>query len=281
MTKAWNAFWFGPEPLINLTAARVVIVLNTLWILLSRPRLPDLVAWPAGFWSHIDPVVLRRFFIFAIGVRAEWVLYIALFIALIAAGFGIRRRAAFFIAGMLLYHFAPLEDIFSSDGPYFRGLGVPALAFLIFSFADASDVRWPLMLTKLLFVFTYLFSGIAKIFVPGVPTWISKQHFLLIVAGRSSPDAITPWSEFFFRHPALGPGAAALVLALDLSIIVMIFRPRTAWFFVPAAMTMHLLAPGFVGVIFLDAPLLLLFVDWNAAAQRFSKRLTSTKPSTQ
>lgn len=278
MIERWNHFWFRPEPRINLVAARVLLVANSLWILLSRPWLPDLISWPRGFWSQIDPAILRRFFIFPIGGGAEWALYAALLVLLLAAAFGAGGRLVCFAAAILLYHFAPFEDILSSDGPYFRGFSVPVIGLLCLSFArdprtDADpEHRWPLMLIRLHFAFTYFFSGIAKIFVPTIPTWISKQHFLLIVSGRSSPDAIAPWGEFYFRHPELAAITAALVLLLDFTIIVTVFYPRAAWFFVPAAMAMHLLSPYIVGVYFLNAPLLFLFIDWEAVRRRWQHR---------
>jgi hypothetical protein len=275
LTNAWNDFWFRPEERINLVAARVIVAINALWILLSRPQLPDLFRWPSGFWSHVDLATKHRYLIFPIGATGEWIAFVALLLALAAAVFGFARRTSCFVAGVLIYHFAPLEDIFSADAPYFRGLGVPALALLILAFADdpksprSPEYRWPLKLIQLLFAFTYFFSGIAKLFVPGIRTWISSQHFLLIVTGRSSPDAFTPWSSFFVEHPSLAPIAAIGVLALDLLLITMVFIPRAAWVFVPSALLMHLLAPRIIGVVFLNAPLLLLFIDWSSLRIQF------------
>jgi hypothetical protein len=229
-----------------------------------------------------------------IGGTAEWLAFMALLLALIAAACGFARRVSCFTAGLLIYHFAPLEDIFSTDSPYFRGLGVPAVALLILAFADvpkaqrSSEYRWPLKLIQLLFSFTYLFSGVAKLFVPGIRTWTSSQHFLLIVSGRSSPDAVTAWSSFFLDRPSIAWIAATVVLAIDFLVITMVFVPRAAWILVPATMLMHVFAPAIVGVVFLDAPLLLLFVDWSAVQRRMrarraraESRSTSTKPSTQ
>lgn len=274
----WNDFWFRPEHRLNFVVARALLALNALWIVLSRPRLPDLFRWPAGFWSHIDPAILHRFLVFPIGARLEWALYIVLAGALIAAAAGVMPRTACFVSGVLLYHFAALEDILSSDGPYFRGLGVPLLGLLILAFSahprsdPSPEYRWPLVLTQVLFVFTYFFSGIAKLFVPGVTTWISRQHFLLIVGGRSSPDAVAPWGHFFFDHPLLAAVVPAGILILDLAMITVVFSKRAAWVLIPLAMVMHALSPNIVGVIFLNAPLLLLFVDWPAALRALARR---------
>src|SRR5262245_63081429 len=109
--RAWDRFWFQPASPTGLTVARALVAANTLWILLSRRDLPDIVSWPPEFWASVDRFTKLRFMVGVLPLEAERALYVLLYIALVAALVGVRARIACLVAGLLLYHFAPLEEI--------------------------------------------------------------------------------------------------------------------------------------------------------------------------
>ena len=202
---AWDAFWYRPASPLGLMAARAIVSLQVLWLLLSRPDLPDILGWPRGFWTSADPMLLGRFFIFPVPVLVEKALYLLLQIALVLNVFGLVPRVAGFAAGVLVYHFAPFEDVFSSTGgPFFRGFSVAVPALLVLSFARiprrgrclSAEYRWPLALIQLLFSFTYLFSGVAKLMAVG-PAWASARNFEGLVRGLMFPEVTPPWAHWF------------------------------------------------------------------------------------
>src|SRR5262249_55542645 len=134
--RAWDRFWFRPEPAANLAAARSIVCAQALWILLSRPDLPQILEWPRAFWIGVDRAVATRFLLFDLPVGVERVLYGALLAGLAAGVLGFFSRAGAAAMAILLYHFAAFEDIFSSTGgPFFRGLTLPVLALVLFSAA--------------------------------------------------------------------------------------------------------------------------------------------------
>jgi hypothetical protein len=280
MSGAWDRFWFRPEPAINLRAAEVILALTALWIVLSRPLLPELVRWPAPFWLHAGPWLRARFLIGPAPYAVEAALYAILAIALLLVISGWFVRPAALTAGLLLYHFAPFEDIFASaGGPMFRGLTVPCLGLLIAGFAvtprrsdePSPEFRWPLALTQLLFAFTYLLSGISKLRLVGLP-WATSRNFEGLVLGMVFPDVAPPWAAWFIGHPLLCQLGALTGLALDFGFIGAVFSRRARRMIVPLTLMVHLLVAGVMNVVFLSAPLLLLFVNWDWLAARLRTR---------
>ena len=72
--SVWNRFWFRDESPVNLIAARIILALNALWLVLSRPKLTEILTWPRAFWIHADPYTRSRFLI-VFPYRVELVLY--------------------------------------------------------------------------------------------------------------------------------------------------------------------------------------------------------------
>jgi len=277
---AWDAFWYRPASPLGLIAARTIVSLQVLWLLLSRPDLPDILGWPRGFWATADPMLLGRFFIFPVPVVVERVLYVLLEVALVLNVLGLVPRIAGFVAGLLLYHFAPFEDIFSSTGgPFFRGFSVAVPALLVLSFArvprrdDAfsAEYRWPLALIQLLFSFTYLFSGVAKLMAVG-PAWASARNFEGLVRGLMFPEVSPPWAHWFIGRPALNALGGIAGLFMDFAFVTAVFSRMAARVVVPIVFLMHIAIFQVMGVFFPGLPLLLLFVDWDALDRRLHTR---------
>lgn len=271
LRRHWDSFWYQPAVPLGLIGARGVVSLQALWLVWSRPDLPEILTWPRGFWAGVNPLVLLRFGIGFLPVGAERLLYGAVSVALLLNLVGLVPRAAGLAAGLLLYHFAPFEDIFSSPiGPYFRGFSVSVAALLVLSFARvprfrdgaSGEYRWPLALVQLLFSFTYLFSGVSKLIAVG-PVWASGRNFEGLVLGLVFPEVQAPWAHLFVGRPLLCALGGALGLFMDFAFVIAVFsRPAARWI-VPLVFVLHLLIYEVMGVFFLAMPLLLLFLDWE------------------
>jgi hypothetical protein len=273
---AWDRFWFRPASPVGLLAARAILSASALWILLSRPDLPELFSWPRAFWHSVHPALASRFLIFGLPVGAERALFVLLLLALPAAALGLSPRISCLTAAVLLYHFAPLEDIFASQGgPFFRGLTVPVLGFFLLSFARAPrrgmapspELRWPFAAIQVAFAFTYLLSGLSKLVSVG-PAWASARNFEGLVLGLMMPETEPRWAHVFVGNALLcGLGGVAGLL-LDFLAVWAVWRPRTARWIVPILLLGHAAIAQVFGVNFLAFPQLALLLDWDAIAAR-------------
>src|SRR4029077_8924784 len=118
--ERWNSFWFRPASPHDLIAARIIVALTTLWLVTSRPLLPEIVRWPAPLWKHADLFIRTRYLIVPFPFAVEMALYILLALSLICVALGIAVGISACTAALLTYHFAPMEDIFAaSGGPFF------------------------------------------------------------------------------------------------------------------------------------------------------------------
>ena len=272
LAAAWERFWFRPAGPTGVIAARAIVSGSALWLTLSRPGLPDVLAWPAAFWAGVGRGLELRFLIVGLPLSVERGLYALLGAALAASLFGLWPRASCLTAAVLLYHFAPLTDILvSGGGPFFHGLTVPVLGLFLLAFARAPrsdsapspEWRWPLAAIQVSFAAIYLLSGWSKLVSVG-PAWATPGNFEGLVLNMMFPDLVPPWAHVFVGHPVLcGLGALGGV-AMDLGIPVALFFPRAARWIVPLAFLGHLAVVPIFGVVFLGLPGLLLFVDWEA-----------------
>ena len=272
VTGWWNEFWFRPASPLGIVAVRAIVCLNALWILLSRPDLPSLVSWPDGFWARLDRFLAIRYFMFRPPQLVEQSLFIALIVLLLLALFGIGGRLVCIAAGLLLYHFAPFENIiWHLMGPYFSGLTLPLLALLIIGFAPrarlgdaaSADFRWPLALIQVIFSFNYFSAALSKIHTVGFGEWVTASN----IRGM----ALT--SMTFETPPPLAAWAAGSVVACwSIAIITMIaewlfifvpFSRRAALLLVPLAAIGHVGVIFVLGIVFLNLPCLLIYLDWE------------------
>jgi hypothetical protein len=281
LRRGWDHFWFQLEPPTNLRAARILLAVNALWLVLSRPNLPEVVRWPEPFWIRPDLATRIRFLILPIGYQAEMILWLVLIAALLFVLAGRLVRTAGLLAGILLYHFAPFEDVFSAyGGPNFRGFTVPLLGLLIIAFgghphrADgpSPEWRWQLKLIQLLFAFTYLLSGISKLRLAGW-RWATGENFEGLVLGLIFPDVAPPWAHWFIGQPALSWVGAINGMLMDFGVVLAVFSPRAARLIVPVTLLAHFAIVKVMGVVFLGFPLLLLFVNWDWLAKSLKERI--------
>jgi vitamin K-dependent gamma-carboxylase-like protein len=285
MRRAWDAFWFGSGSAMNLAAARILVAVHALWILLSRD-LAGISGLPPETWAGVAHTTRWRFLVFEGRPGLEGVLAAVAALALAAAACGLLARTACLVAGLLLYHLAPLETLVLTPSPYVKGLtlAVPALLALSASPcadalalgrkarapAEAWEYAWPVRLLQLLVAQVYLFSGWAKLVRVG--------------AGWASAENVERWLHFFNQRDqlvvfhTLGPwmaGQKNLCLAvgvstllLELSFVIVLVWRRARQVLVPLVALWHAGILFAMNIAFLNAPLLLAFVDWSALRRR-------------
>ena len=241
-----------------MKAARIIVALYSLWILLSHPRLPSVAGWPAVFWKAVPHTLLLRFAYFRLNEALEWILFAALLLVLVAVLFGLALRYSAFAAGLLLYHVAPLDALLSSgDLVGLGGLTVPTFFFFALWAADFRD-RWPLMLAQFLLGASFFFSGVTKLTYVGW-RWYTPSNI--------AQTALTSWSlsgrpaALWIASHASACWAIAIGSALLDAFFVVAFASRPIrWVVVPLAVVATVVRSLAFGVHWLAAPLLLLFI---------------------
>lgn len=283
--SAWERFWYGPEPARNLAAARVLLAATALWVVLSRHDLASILSYPPELWAGVSDERRVRF-LMVLGLGPERMLYALLHVALVCAMVGLRARTACLVSGLLLYHFAPFETIIRTPNPYLRGLTIPCLGLLVLSFSRCGDAlalwprraasppsgeyRWPLRLVQVLFCQIYLFAGWSKLFTTGW-AWASAEnvrgHLLALNQALVQPPAAS-WGYAVARHPLACSALAWAGLALEFAFPLVLFSAVARWVLLPAAAAFHAANSVLFRIFFQNAPLLLLFVDWDAVLPR-------------
>ena len=283
--SAWARFWYGPEPALNLAAARVLLAATALWVVLSRHDLPSIVAYPPELWGGVSPERRIRF-LMLFGVGIERGLYALLHAALVCAVVGLWPRVACFVAGLLCYHFAPFETIIRTANPYLRGLTIPCLGLLVVSFSrcghalalwprppagppPSGEYRWPLRLVQVLFCQIYLFAGWSKLFTTGW-SWTAADNVrghLLALNQALVADPASSWGYAAARHPLACGALAWAGLALEFAFPLVLFSRAARRVLLPAAGVFHAANSILFRIFFQNVPLLLLFVDWDALAR--------------
>jgi hypothetical protein len=274
LARLWERTWFAPAHPLCVSATRVVLCAQALWILLSRPDLPDLVRWPRELWVLADPRLPLRFGL-GLPAGAEWALFWVLHGALLLALLGIRPAPSCFVSALLLYHFAPFEEILAGlPHTAFGGLTVPTLGLFVLSFARPGswrgapswECRWPFALVQLLFALSYFFPLLAKLRFSG-PGWFTAENIHFYAMGNYTVTG-APLAMALSTRPWLcGAVAAGTLLLEGLSPLVAV-SSRFALAFIPAALVFHLGIVLTIGYFFPSLPLLLLLLPWDAIGRR-------------
>jgi len=287
----WNRVFFAPEPALNLAAARVLFSVHALWVLLSRD-LPATSSLPPEFWTNVSQAELWRFLIFPGHAQLEYGLQYIAILTLIGAAVGIMPRLCCFLSALLLYHLAPLETIFWSASPYQRGFTVDVLALFTLSLSPCGDALrigktsptepssvycWPLRLTQVYLIHTYVFSGYAKLYRVGV-SWMSPENLRSWFLRFSQEDQVMrqgilfntvgPWIA---DHWWLCLMAGVYGVVVNLLFVSTLFSSRARWFFVPDAVFFHILVLLTLSIFWLNTPQLLVFVNWQWLVDRLHK----------
>jgi hypothetical protein len=271
----WERVWFRPAHPLCLIATRAIVSLQALWILLSRPDLPDLSRWPAEFWVLTGRWLPARFGIVGLPHAVEQGLFLVLHAALVAALVGLRPRLSCFVSGLLLYHFAPFEEVIAGmPHTAFGGLTIPVLALLVLSFAElprfgaapSAEYRWPFALVQLLLAFSYFFPALAKLRFSGVG-WFTAENIRYYALGNF-PVTGAPLAPWVAERPLVCAAIALGTLALEGLSPLAVLSPAVAMAFIPAALAFHIGIVLVIGYFFPSLPLLLLLLDWDGIGRR-------------
>jgi hypothetical protein len=269
----WERLWFEPASPLGPIAVRTILAGHALWLLLSRPDLPEVPGWPAEFWRGVDPLMPLRFGIGLFPVAVERVLFAALHGTLVAALLGVAPRLACGLSGALLYHFAPMEEIlvgllYTSFG----GLTLATLGLFVLAFAPAPraggapspEHRWPLSMIRMLLALNYFLPGLLKLRYAGLG-WFTAENvrgWILL----NYPVTGAPWALALAGSTAACWAVALGTLALELGFPLVLVSRRAARVLVPLALAFHAGIVWSLGYAFPALPLLLVYVDWDAVA---------------
>ena len=282
----WEGFWYAPASALNLAAARIIFAAHALWMLGSLD-LPATSGLPAVFWTGVPVGDRWRFLLFPGHSSLEYTLQWVTVAALVAAAIGLWPRLACFCAGLLLYHLAPLETIFWTPNPYERGFTVSVIALLALSFSRCGDAlslfgtrgpapppsaeyQWPLRLVQLILCQTYFIAGYSKLYRAGFG-WVSGDNmraWLLVFAQEDQVSTVSHLTFWVANQPLLCWFMAIGGLSLDLGLITMVIWPRLRVWWISAALLFHAGVALTMGIVFLNIPQLLIFVDWESRRYR-------------
>ena len=281
----WDRFWFAPSSSRNLAAARIVFASTSLWVLVSR-NFAGISGLPSQFWSAVPASASWRYLDFGGHSGLELGLEWTAGIMLICAIAGVLPRLSCFIAGMLLYHLAPLETIIWTPNPYARGLTISVLALLTLAFAPSGDrwtlrfprnrrqpaadrdYTWPVRLIQLVVAQIYLFSGFAKISHSGW-RWASAsnlRNWLLYFSQEDQVRVFHTVGPWLAERPLLCQIIGVGTLIFELVFITVLFSKTARLLLVPLAVVFHVGILLSMNLAFLNVPQLLVFVDWDVVA---------------
>jgi len=288
---SWSWFWFEHGSPLNLAVARVLVAAQALWILLSRDY-PGISGLPSVFWARVDTSTMWRYLLFPGNPMLERIILAAAVLALLGVLLGIHARPAAAVAGLLLYHLAPLEGIIWISTPYVRGLTIPVVTLIILSVSRCDDrlsvldrkpvaavdpglaYSWQLRLVQVLICEIYLFSGWSKVVRTGLD-WVSAQNirrWILYLVQDPEVARFQSLGLWIAAHPTVCLLIAIGALVLEFGFIAVMFSSKARRVFVPAALVFHIGIAYAMNLTFITAILLLTFVNWDWTWQRLATR---------
>lgn len=294
----WDRFWFTPTSPRNVAASRIVFSVYSLWVLASR-NLAQVSGLPSDFWSRVEATARWRYLDFPGHFALERMLVWIAGIALVCATLGLLSRLSCFVAGILLYHLAPLESIIWIPHPYARGLTISVLALLTLSFVPSgdcwallpprsrpkrtasSDYTWPVRLIQVFLVEIYLFSGYAKIAVVGW-RWASPSNIRNWVLYCIEEDQIGVFHSFgawIADRPLVCLAMGVGTLVFELGLVAVLFSKLARRVLVPLVALFHLAILLSMNLTFLNVPQLLVFADWDVVTGWVSGNASKTRES--
>jgi hypothetical protein len=283
---AWDRFWFRPASPWGLLGVRTLVGLNVLWILLSRPDLPGLVGWPREFWAAVSRFAAVRYFLGGLPLSVEYGLYALLHLTLATTLLGLAPRASCLISAGLLYHFAPLESIlWSRLGPYFNGLTFPILALFVLAFAAvprphaewSAEYRWPLALLQIVFTFHYVGAWFSKLHTAGW-AWVSADNIAGMVRSSMAWGVTTPFAAVVAESRAACWMIAILTMLIETLFVLVPFSRWAVRILVPLAALGHIGIGMVLSIVFLNLPLLLIYLDWDRLDEHLRARWRASPP---
>jgi hypothetical protein len=277
--RRWQNFWYEPDHALNLAAARIIVAAHALWHLASRDYAA--MARITALWTDVPQMQRLRYLIFTDLSGLEPLVQVLAGVALVGALVGICPRVSCFVAGLSLYHLAPLETIFwAQQQPTGRGMTLAAPLLLILAASRSADtVRlwprgsresavsweygWPRKLMWVLVAQIYLFAFISKMTMAG-PGWAASDHMRRWFIAFNISD----WWRFhelglwISEHPGLCLAIGVATLVFQASFIAAVFSRRARYVLVPAAALFGLGTALTLNIHVGEGWLVLLFVNW-------------------
>ncbi|HSP16201.1 MAG TPA: hypothetical protein VLV78_15750 [Thermoanaerobaculia bacterium] len=268
---------------MQFIATRSIVAAYALWIVLSRPMLWKVTTWSEPIIPKRYHELLIRFGLFFLSPDVEHVLYRLLAVMLGLVLFGIAVRFTALAAGLLLYHFAPLEEFFAgifSNGH--SGFAFAVLSLLAVSFVRTTDrqpseeYRWPVALIQVLVALQYLLGGLAKVRFSGI-AWYTGPN-IAATADEMATLTAAPWAHYVAQNAALAWSLAAATFALEFLFSLVLFSRMARRVLIPVALIAQVLRTRIYGLYFMAWPLLAIFINWDWVVERL--RIASTAVNT-
>lgn len=292
---AWDRFWFSDESATNLAAFRVFVGLHSLWVLSSRD-FAALAGLPSAMLGSVPDTTRWRYLLFSGQASLDEVIQLAAVAALVGVVLGVSPRFCALVAGLALYHLAPLETLIWGAVPKARGLTFAAVALPLLASSRCGDAlsphaqgtgqrrsweyRWPLRLMAVLVVQLYLFSAIGKLGQAGLD-WGSAENMRawFLWFNTTTESSVFRWPGLFLadRWPPLLALIGYGTVFLEWTIALVLFFPRLTIFYVGAAALFHIASAFTLNIYVGEAWYLLVFVDWTAL--RFGRGLVQPAPA--
>ncbi len=286
LARIWNRFWFADGDPRNLAAARILVAVHALWILLSRD-IPALSQLPRAFWSAPRQVVALRFLLFPGVAGVERWVESAAVVALLLVGLGVAVRYAAIVAALAIYHLGPLQTLLATPDPINRGFTIDILCLVVLAAAPCADRwsltaggktpaepwehGWPMRLMWLFVAEIYLFGAVGKLRVSGLD-WFTGDNLRrnLILYLHLHPGFSDPFTGALASRPLLLQAGALGVLLLESGFILAIGSRPARRVLVPTALLMHLSILRTMRIVFANIAHLGLFVNWGWLADRLT-----------
>ena len=294
--RAWDRFWFRRGDARNLAAARIVFAAQALWILLSRDYAAT-SGLPPAFWATVERSAQWRYLVFPGHEGLESALQLVAAGALSLVLLGWRARPAALVAALSLYHLAPLEAIMWTPSPYERGGEIAILGLVVLAVSPCDDAwsltargravpaaaqryHWPLLLLWLFVALPYFVSGWSKLYRVG-PDWVTAENLRRWMLLFSQVDQIRVFdgmAKWIADRPFACGALAVAAIGLDLGFITAVFWRGARLVLVPLAALLHAGILVTMNIAWLNAPQLLVFVDWSALSVRRSVEPHGERP---
>jgi hypothetical protein len=129
---------------------------------------------------------------------------------------------------------------------------------------------WPVRTAMVVVAGAYFFSGLAKLVHAG-PAWVTSGNLRWVLYASSDQQPVpNPYALFVADRPVLAHLLAAATLVVELGFPLVLWRPRLAWLFLPAAVAMHvgIWLAMHLNYSAMAATAVLVMVDWPAVVDR-------------
>jgi hypothetical protein len=141
---------------------------------------------------------------------------------------------------------------------------------------------WPARVALVVVAGTYFFCGLAKVVSSG-PSWVLSDNMRWVLASgaRSSRPSAPELAQFIADHDLLAHAIAFASLGLELTFLVVLFRPRTRPWYALAAVALH---TGIWFTLGLDywswvVTVVLVLLPWDRVLAQIRSASRATSPS--